>query len=124
MGLRHTGGLDNDVVKLLLLCELDNLGDEIGLQRAADAAVLHSHHGLVTLDEAGLVDEALVNVDLRHVVDDDGALEFLLVMLCLQDVLQEGGLARAQEPAEQSHGNKVVSIRCLEGEMICQAKKL
>ena len=93
MGLGHPGGLDDDVVELLLLGELDDLGDEVGLQSAANASILHSDHGLVALDEARVVDQALVDVDLRHVVNDDGDLEVILIMLGLEDVLQEGGLS-------------------------------
>ena len=60
-------------------------------------------HSLVCLHEGGLVDEALVYVECGHVVHDDGALEVLGLMLGLQDVLQQRGLARTQEPAQQRH---------------------
>ena len=60
-------------------------------------------HSLVCLHEGGLVDEALVYVECCHVVHDDCALEVLGLVLGLQDVLQQRGLARAQEPAQQSH---------------------
>ena len=61
------------------------------------------HHLLVCLHEGGLVDETLVYVECCHVVDDDGALKVLGLMLGLQDMLQQRGLARAQEPAQQRH---------------------
>ena len=77
------------------------------LQSAADAAVLHPDHGLVGLDQRRVVDQTLVDVELGHVVDDDGALEVLLVVLGLEDVLQQRGLAGAQEPAEQRDGHLV-----------------
>ena len=60
------------------------------------------------LDEGGVVDEVLVDVELCHVVDDDGAPELLLGVLGLQDVLQQRRLPGAQKPAEQGHGDAVI----------------
>ena len=62
---------------------------------------------LVALHEGGLVDETLVYVEGSHVVHDDGALEVLVLVLGLEDVLHHGGLARTQEPAQQRHGDKI-----------------
>ena len=108
MGFGDTRSLDQDVVELLLLGEPDDLLHQIGLEGAADATVLHPNHRLLALDQVGVVDEALVDVEGGHVVDDDGALEVLVLVLGLQDVLHHGGLARAQEPAQQGHGQQVI----------------
>ena len=86
MGFGDTRSLDQDVVELLLLGEPHDLLHQIGLQGAADATVLHPNHCLLALDQVGVVDEALVNVEFRHVVDDDGTLEVFIVVLCLEDV--------------------------------------
>ena len=83
------------------------------LQSAADAAVLHPDHGLVGLDQRRVVDQTLVDVELGHVVDDDGALEVLLVVLGLEDVFQQRGLARPQEAAEQRDGHQAGGGRIL-----------
>ena len=42
-----------------------------------------------------------------HVVDDDGNLEFILVA---EDLLEEGRLARAEEPREESDGQEVPGL--------------
>ena len=104
--LGHARGLDQHVVELPLLGEGDDLVHQVGLQRAAEAAVLHGDH-LVALHQSRLVDQALVDVEGGHVVDDDGAPEGRVLVLGLQDVLHHGGLARPQEPAQQGHGDKV-----------------
>ena len=59
---------------------------------------------LVTLDQSRLVDETLVDVEGRHVVDNDGALEVFLRMLRLQDVLQQSRLPGSQESAQKGDG--------------------
>ena len=101
------------MVELLLLGQPDDLLDEIGLEGAADATVLHPHHRLLALDQVGVVDQALVDVELCHVVDDDGALELLVVMLGLKDVFEQGGLARAKEAAKESDRDQLVLRCCL-----------
>ena len=75
VGFKHPGGLDEVVVELLILGELDDLGDE--LQRAA--ALLDSNHKLVAMDKAAFVNQVLVNVSLRHAVDYKGTIEILLM---------------------------------------------
>ena len=84
--------LDENVVELFLLSELDDLLHQVRLESAADTAVLHSHHGLIALDQRCFVNQSLVNVQLSHVVDNDGALELLLGMFGLQDVFQQSCL--------------------------------
>ena len=93
MGFGDTRSLDQDVVELLLLGEPHDLLHQIGLQGAADATVLHPNHCLLALNQVGVVDEALVNVEFSHVVDNDGTLEVLLAMFGLENMLQQGGLS-------------------------------
>ena len=101
MRLRHSRGFNENVVELLLaLSELDNLLDQVTLESAADATILHTNHRLITLDQRGVVDQTLVDVELRHVIDNDGTLEVLLLMLGFEDVLQQGRLAGAKEATE------------------------
>ena len=70
---------------------------------------------LIALHQSRLIDQTLVDVEGGHVVDDDGALEVLVVVLGLEDVLKQGGLARPEEAAEQGDGNQavVLSLCCL-----------
>ena len=44
---------------------------------------------------------------LTHVIDDDGNLEVILVA---EDLLEEGGLARAEEPREEGDGEEVPGL--------------
>ena len=94
---------------MFLLSELDDLLHQVGLESAADTAVLHAHHRLLALDQRGLVDQSLVNVELRHVVHNDGALEFLLGVFGLQDVFQQSCLPGTKEPTEQGDGDEAVA---------------
>ena len=111
--LGHAGGFNEDVVELLLaLGELDDLLHQVGGEGAADAAILHPHHRLVALDQRGVVNQLLVYVELGHVVDNDCALEVLHIVLSLEDVLQQRGLPRAEEAAEQRDRYQVGRIRC------------
>ena len=112
MWLGDARSLDQDVVEHLLLGEADDLLHQVRLQGAADATVLHPNHRLVALDQVGVVDQVLVNVELRHVVDNDRALELLIVMFCLEDVFQQSCLARAKEATKQGDGNQVFPRCC------------
>ena len=93
----------------MLLDQIDDLVHKVGLEGAAEAAVLHGNH-LVTLDQGGLVDQALVDVEGGHVIDDDGALEVRVLVLGLEDMLHHGGLTRAQEPAQEGDRHEVILV--------------
>ena len=55
-----------------------------------------------------MVDQALVNVQLCHVVHNDRALEVCVLMLVLENVLEQSGFARAEEAAEKGDRNTAV----------------
>ena len=97
MRLRDTRGFNENVVEFLLLRQLDDLLHQVGLEGAADAAILHPDHGLVTLDQGGLVNQTLVNVELGHVVDNDGTLEILFIVFGLEDMFQQSCFPRTKE---------------------------
>ena len=80
---------------------------KVALQGAAKAAILHCYH-LVSLHQGRLINQALVNVEGGHVVDDDRTPEVLLLMLGLKDVLEQSGLAGTEEAAEQRHWQQVI----------------
>ena len=81
------------------------------LQSAADAAILHPYHGLVRLYQRRVVDQTLVDVELGHVVDNDGGLEILHTVLSLEDVLQQSCLAGPEKPAEQGDGHQGIVLK-------------
>ena len=108
MGLGHTRGFNENVVELLLLSQLDDLRHQVRLEAAADAAVLHPNHRLVALDQGGLINEALVDIELGHVIDNDGTFEVLLFMLSLQNMFQQGCFAGPEEAAEEGDGYQVL----------------
>ena len=110
--LGHARGLDQDIVELLLaLGELDDLLHQVGGEGAADATVLHPHHRLVALDQRGVVNQLLVDVELGHVVDNDGGLEILHVVLRLEDVLQQRCLPGPEEAAEEGDGHQGIVLK-------------
>mmetsp|Transcript_25675 Transcript_25675/g.76604 ORF Transcript_25675/g.76604 Transcript_25675/m.76604 type:complete len:356 (-) Transcript_25675:8-1075(-) len=102
--LRDARGLDDHVVELLLLGQSDDLLHQVAPERAAHAPVVHRDH-VVALHQIGMPDEALVDVELGHVIDDHGAPELAAIRSSgLQDVLQQRGLPRAQYTRQNRHG--------------------
>ena len=87
--------------------ELGELDEEVLAERAADAAVLHLHDLLLALDQVLVLDQAGVDVQLGHVVDEDGDLEALLL---LQDILEQRGLAGAEEAGEEGDGDGLGAV--------------
>ena len=88
--LAHTGGLDEDAVRVILLDDLSQGLAEVAHQRAADAAGVH----LGDVD-AGVLQEAAVNADLAEFVLNE---DQLLALVGLGDhFLDQGSLAGAQE---------------------------
>ena len=80
-GLTDAAGFDDDIVKLLRRSDVVQLLDEVGAERAADAAVLQRYERVILLgDDAALLDERSVNVYLAQVVYDDGEPDSLTVL--------------------------------------------
>ena len=75
------------------------------------ATVLHPDHRLVGLNKIGRIDQTLVNVQLGHVVDNDGTSEVLVLVLVLEDILEQCRFARAKEATEQGDGDPAVRQR-------------
>ena len=112
LGHRHrlddAGGLNQQVVETALTRELRNLLEKVLTERAADTAVAHLHQPLLhTVEMSATISNQLsVDVDLRHVVDDDGdTLSFTI----RQHVIEERGLARSEKSGENRDGEPVVS---------------
>ena len=122
MRLRDTRGLNQYVVELLLLDQPDDLLHQVGLESATDATVLHSNHRLITLNQRRRIDQTLVNVQLGHVVDNDGTLEVLVLMLGLEDVLEQCRFAGTKESTEQGDRDPGVRRQSAFLRKLCQAK--
>ncbi len=96
--LADAAGLDDDVVELAAAGDFRQLGHQVHLEGAADAAVLQGHEALVRrAHDAAFFDEAFVNIHFADVVDHDGELDALAVG---EDAVQEGGLAASQIAGE------------------------
>jgi hypothetical protein len=100
-GLADAGRLNDAVVKAPRRRQARHFHRQVFSQCAADAAVCELHQALLHLDQGAAPHQAGVNVDLSHVVHDHRAAQALLVA---QDVLQQRGLARPQEAAEDGAG--------------------
>src|SRR5690606_8998647 len=95
-----------------------NFLEQILAQGAADAAVAHLHQlflGAVEADAA--LHLAAIDVDLAHVVDDhrDAA-----VLAVLQDMVEQGALAGAEEAGQYGNGKALHGI--LSGFRVCLSR--
>ena len=102
-GLADAAGFDDDVVETFGAHQFIDLLDEVGLQRATDAAVLQGHEAVVFLSHyAAFLDEVGIDVHLADVVHDDSEADASLVG---QDAVHQGSFATAQVSREQQYGN-------------------
>ena len=83
------------MIEALLGREGGDRGEEVLAQRAADASVRQLDHLLLHLKHIRAPHELGVNVDRRHVVDDDGD---AVAGAIAQQMVQEGRLASTEEP--------------------------
>ena len=111
--LGNTRPLDDHIVEGSQVRKLDDLIDEISAQAAANAAILH-RNDFIRLDQSRGFDELLINVELCHIINQNGALEIAIAVLCLEDVAQQRRLPRSEEAAKKrdrqlgfSHGREV-----------------
>jgi len=93
-GLRNSCALDDKILELAFFSKLGDLLEEIFSERAANAPVLEAHELLLRLDDVGIFDQLRVDVELRHVVNDDSAPQVALVF---KNVLEQCGLAGSKE---------------------------
>lgn len=97
-GLADAAGFDDDVVEAVGEGDVAELVDEVEFEGAADAAVLEWDEAVVGLsDDAALLDEGGVDVDLSDVVDDDGEADALTVG---EEAVEECGFAAAEVAGE------------------------
>ncbi|MET3823500.1 hypothetical protein ABID76_006226 [Burkholderia ambifaria] len=101
--LRDSSRLDQQVIEALLSRERADLIEQIGAQRATDAAVAHLDqlvHAAMQLDVASHI--VGVDVHVAHVVDDHGHLQAGAIA---QDVIQQRRLPGAEEAGQDRHRN-------------------
>jgi hypothetical protein len=92
------------VIEPILQGQLGHRLDEVLPQRAADAPVGELDQFLLGPVEVTLAgDECGIDVDLAHVVDDDGHSAALAVG---QDVVEQGGLPGAEEAGQHRDGQQ------------------
>ncbi len=113
-GLRHrqrlgnTGGLDHQIIETPFSGQPLHLFQQILAQRAANAAVAHLHQLFLGAVQAHLlVDQAGVDVDLAHVVDD---YRHPAAVAIIEYVVEHRGLAGAQKPGQ--HRDRQTLVHC------------
>ena len=99
--LADAAGLDHYVIEAVLAGDFIQLLHQVHLERAAYAAVLQRHQGLVFLaHDTALFDEGSVDIYGAEIVHNHGELDTLVVG---QDTVQEGCFAAAEITCEQQH---------------------
>jgi hypothetical protein len=127
--LGDAAGLDQQVVEAALAGQPRDLLQQVLAQGAADAPVGHLDQPLLGAGErrAAAADERGVDVDLAHVIDDDGHAQTVPIA---QDVVEQSGLARAEESGEHGdgqpgvrHGRSVLRVDQAEPDGLHQAAR-
>lgn len=100
--LWNSSGFNQEVVEFAFLSQCSDLFDKILSKSAAYAAVLHFDELLLRPLKccATLLHQPSVDVDLAHVIDDDGDAVALTI---LKYLIHYRGLAGSQEPWEHCH---------------------
>jgi hypothetical protein len=117
-GLRHRQGSEIPVDSITSWSNRPrqpvDFQQKIFAQRAADAPVAHLHQCLFRPRKIGaaIPDKRRIDVDVGHVVDDHRDATTLTVM---EDVIKQGGLARAEEARE--HGDRKLGWK--HGDLVC-----
>ena len=96
---RNTCALNHQVIELSRFCQLRNLLKKIFSESAADTSILHTDEFLLSLHESTTGNKRRVNVELCHVINDEGTLQVLFVF---QNMLQQCGFARSKEARNNS----------------------
>lgn len=101
--LRNPRGLDEKEIIFALPGQPFHLDQKVVAQRAADAAVAQLHQALFGSAQGRFPasQQARVDSDLAHVVDDHGHATAFAVG---QEMAQQSGLTRSQESGEQNNG--------------------
>ncbi len=101
--LAYSAGLDDDVVEAARAAKVVELGDQVHLERAADAAVLKRHKAVVACThDSAFLDEVGIDVHLADVVHDDRELDAFPVV---QYPVEQCSLAASEITGQKEHGN-------------------
>ena len=94
------GGFHDDMIELVGAGEdADDAVDQVIVRGAADAAVVELDHVVGAGD-----DQVVVDADVAELVDEDGGADALAVG---EDVVDQGGLATAEEASDQRYRQTV-----------------
>ena len=97
----QAGGFDENEIELVLAFEqFAEDADEIAANGAADAAVVHFEDFFLGLDH-----QILIDADLAEFIFDDGN---AFAVLSGEDMVEQGGLAGAEEAGENGDGDALV----------------
>ena len=107
---RDPGRFDQQVIEAALVRQALHFLAQIVAQRAADAAVAEFDQLFLGARQlrAAVADQRAVDVDLAHVVDDD---RHPLALAVAQHVIEQGGLAGAEETGKDGDGEARVARR-------------
>ncbi len=112
-GLGDARRLDDEVVEPPFPSEADDGGFEVVPQFTADAAVREFGHAAVDGEVRVPAHEVGVDVDVAHVVDEDGD---VAVVRPGEQVVEQRRLAGAEAPAQDGDGDGVAVARHASGE--------
>ena len=85
----------------MLACQGADLLEQIGAQRAADAAIAHLDQLIAAPVQRYVAPHLLgIDVDLAHIIDDDRNAQAVAIA---QDMVEEGGFAGAEEAGKHRH---------------------
>ena len=70
--LTDASGFDDDGINFASDRHLGQLDQKVFPQCTTDATVVHFHHGLLILDEFGVLNQGSINVECSHVIDQHG----------------------------------------------------
>ena len=105
--LTDAGSLNDDVIILLCLGQLAKLVGKVVSQSAANAAICQRYKVAVLLcDDAALLNEVGVYVDLADIVDDDGGADAFVIC---KNVIQKSRLAGTEVTGDQGDLHCIVS---------------
>lgn len=102
-GFGNAARFDQQVVEAVLFGEIADFAQQIVAQRATDAAIGHFNELLFGARQVGaaVADQRGVDIDLAHIVDDDGYTQAVAVG---QHMVEQRRLAGAKEAGQHGYG--------------------
>ena len=108
-GLADAAGFNHNIVELAGAHQIGQLGHQVHLEGAADAAVLEGHQAVVGAShDAAFFHQVGVYVHLADIVHDDGELDSLLVG---EDAVEQCGFTASQIAGEKEN-RRLSTLHC------------